>query len=101
MSSYESPAATDTVPGYESRAVVLERAGALPKPIARPAASPGRNQVLLRVFGSSVNYHDYVLCAQPEADVGQLLWPRVPFSDASTEVVELGENVTNVAVGDR
>jgi NADPH:quinone reductase-like Zn-dependent oxidoreductase len=85
---------------HESRAVVLERPGALPAPTVRAAASPQRNQVLLRVRGSSVNFHDYVLCARPEFDLGQLLWPRVPFSDNSAEVVELGQDVSHVAVGD-
>ncbi|MET0986635.1 MAG: NAD(P)-dependent alcohol dehydrogenase [Steroidobacteraceae bacterium] len=85
----------------QSKAVMLERPGPLPKPILRDAPKPQRQEVLLRVHSSSVNFHDYVLCTFPQAVGGTLAWPRVPFSDASAEVVELGADVENMAVGDR
>jgi NADPH:quinone reductase-like Zn-dependent oxidoreductase len=82
----------------ESRAIVLERPGALPPPTVRAASRPKRGEVLLQVGATSVNFHDLL------GVTGQLphvIWPRVPFSDASGEVVELGDDVTGVAVGDR
>ena len=46
----------------QSKAVLLEQPGPLPKPVIRAAARPKRQEVLLRVRSSSVNFHDYVLC---------------------------------------
>jgi NADPH:quinone reductase-like Zn-dependent oxidoreductase len=87
----------------ESNAVLLERPGPLPKPIKRAASSPRRQEVLLRVRGSSINFHDYVFSATAAGENAPypLKWPRVPFSDACGEIVALGEDVTGFAVGDR
>jgi NADPH:quinone reductase-like Zn-dependent oxidoreductase len=82
----------------ESYAVVLERPGALPKPVRRAAATPGPGEVLLKIGATSVNFHDYIAATGGLPD---LLWPRVPFSDACGHIIALGEGVTEFAIGDR
>jgi NADPH:quinone reductase-like Zn-dependent oxidoreductase len=83
----------------ESLSYVIDGPGRLAKPIARAASRPRAGEVLLRIRATSVNYKDYLGVVTGE--LPDLTWPRVPFADASAEVVELGEGVTNVAVGDR
>lgn len=57
---------------------------------------PGRGEVLVKAAASSLNYHDYVVCAgMREADDG-----RIPLSDLAGEVVEIGAEVTEFSVGD-
>lgn len=85
----------------QSKAVLLEQPGVLPKPMVRIAAQPRRYEVLLRVRSSSANYHDVVFCKMPQPAGSTLLWPRVPFSDASAEVVALGDGVSDWRIGDR
>ncbi|WP_375383107.1 NAD(P)-dependent alcohol dehydrogenase [uncultured Sphingomonas sp.] len=63
----------------------------------RPAATPGRGEVLLRVHATSVNYHDYVGI---NGGIPNLPVPRVPFSDAVATIEAAGEDVT-VALGAR
>jgi NADPH:quinone reductase-like Zn-dependent oxidoreductase len=53
---------------------------------------------LLRVHATSVNYHDIVGI---DGGIPGLPLPRVPFSDASTTVEDIGANVRNVGIGDR
>lgn len=64
----------------------------IPEP---PAAGPG--QLRVRVRASTLNYHDYAVVkgAIPTAD------GRIPLSDASGEVLEVGEGVSGYKVGDR
>jgi NADPH:quinone reductase-like Zn-dependent oxidoreductase len=83
----------------ESLAYVIDSPGRLTKPIARAVPRPRAGEVLLRIRATSVNYKDYLGVVTGE--LPDLTWPRVPFADASAQVVELGEDVTNVAVGDR
>ena len=55
---------------------------------------PGPGEVLMRVFASSLNYHDYVVVTGgiPTAD------GRVPMSDGAGEVVEVGPAVETPAM---
>ena len=66
----------------------------------RPDPKPGPGQVLLRMKASSLNYRDLVV---PMRGYGQFTGnlPLIPISDGVGEVVEVGEGVTRVKVGDR
>ncbi|MFC3172763.1 NAD(P)-dependent alcohol dehydrogenase [Novosphingobium bradum] len=61
-----------------------------------PPPPPGPGEIQVRVRASSLNYHDYSVCAGliPTAD------GRIPLSDAAGEVVALGEGVSGLALGD-
>jgi NADPH:quinone reductase-like Zn-dependent oxidoreductase len=80
-----------------SRAMVIRAAGELPVEVEREVPEPGPGEVLVRVGGSSMNYHDLVnlLGLLP----GPL--PRSPLSDGAGEVVAVGDGVGSLRVGDR
>jgi NADPH:quinone reductase-like Zn-dependent oxidoreductase len=63
----------------------------------RPSGKLQRGQVKVKVRAASLNYRD-VLVAKGFLP---LIYPRIPLSDAVGEVVELGEAVMRVAIGDR
>lgn len=65
----------------------------------RPQPSPGPGQVRLRMRAASLNYRD-LLMVRGHYNPRQPL-PLVPCSDGVGEVVEVGEGVSRVAVGDR
>ena len=62
-----------------------------------PSLSPG--QVLLKMKAASLNYRD--LLTVRKAHISPDKPPFIPFSDGVGEVVDLGEGVTRVKVGDR
>ncbi|WP_300456762.1 NAD(P)-dependent alcohol dehydrogenase [Accumulibacter sp.] len=66
----------------------------------RPLPQPKTGQVLLRMRASSLNYRDLVV---PERGYGSFTGtlPLIPVSDGVGEVVEVGPDVSRVAVGDR
>ncbi len=66
----------------------------------RPEPTPGPGQVLVRMKASSVNFRDLVV---PERGYGSFTGqlPLIPLSDGVGEVVQVGADVTRVAVGDR
>ncbi|SEJ58002.1 NADPH:quinone reductase [Sphingomonas sp. OV641] len=59
--------------------------------------APGRGEILVRVGASSLNFHDYAVVT------GMIPTPdgRIPMSDGAGEVVEVGEGVSEFAVGDK
>jgi len=68
--------------------------------VERPAPTPQRGQVLIKLRAASLNYRDlFVLRRGYGASTGTL--PLIPVSDGVGEIVALGEGVTRVAVGDR
>ena len=67
--------------------------------VERPDPKPGPGQVLIKVKATSINYRDLLL-VQGFYNPKQPL-PIIPFSDGAGEVVEVGEGVTRVKVGDR
>ncbi|MBW2462081.1 MAG: NAD(P)-dependent alcohol dehydrogenase [Deltaproteobacteria bacterium] len=69
------------------------------KRVTRVEAAPGRGQVRLRMLACALNYRD-LLMVRGEYNPRQAL-PLVPLSDGVGEVVEVGPDVTRVAVGDR
>ena len=65
--------------------------------IDRPRPEPGRGEVVLRITASSLNYRDRDIVAGKR----KLALPLVPVSDACGEVVAVGPDVSDFAVGDR
>lgn len=57
---------------------------------------PGPGEILVKAAASSLNFHDYLVVtgALPTED------GRIPMSDVAGEVVEVGDGVTEFAVGD-
>lgn len=83
----------------QQRAMIITAAGG-PEVLQvadMPVPSPGRNQVLIKISAAGVNRHD---CNQRAAGVHHDGNP-VPGLEASGVVVELGDNVTDIAVGER
>lgn len=58
--------------------------------------APGSNEIKVRLHANSLNYHDYA--------VVKGLWApkekRIPMADGAGEVIEVGDNVSDFAVGD-
>ncbi len=79
------------------QAIVMNGPGAPLEKVERSVEEPGPGQVLVKVKGSSLNFHDNVnlmgLLPGP--------WPRVPMSDGAGEVVAVGPGVDGLQVGDR
>jgi len=79
--------------------VAMEMAGpgVPPGPVERVVPDPAANEAVVRVHASSMNFHDVVNL------MGFLHgpWPRVPMSDGVGDVVSIGDQVTNVGIGDR
>lgn len=59
--------------------------------------SPAAGQILVKAAASSLNFHDYTVVSglSPVDD------NRIPMSDVAGEVVEIGDGVTEFAVGDK
>ncbi len=64
-----------------------------------PTPRPGRGQVLVKVYAVSLNYRD-LLMVRGQYNPKMAL-PRIPCSDGAGEVVELGEGVDTLTVGQR
>jgi NADPH:quinone reductase-like Zn-dependent oxidoreductase len=66
----------------------------------RPDPQPGPGQVLLRMKAASLNYRDLVV---PNRGYGAFTGnlPLIPLSDGVGEVIEVGQGVARVKVGDR
>jgi NADPH:quinone reductase-like Zn-dependent oxidoreductase len=60
---------------------------------------PGRGQVLVKVHAVSLNYRDLLLVRGHYNP--KMALPRIPCSDGAGEVVEVGEGVDTVTVGQR
>ena len=80
-------------------AIRLRKPGGLDKlymDSSEPVA-PGPGQVRVRNHASSLNFHDYaVAIGMIQVDEG-----RIPMSDGAGVVEEVGEGVTDFAVGDK
>lgn len=66
-------------------------------PATVEARAPRRNEVLVRIRASSLNYHDYavVIGALKPAE------GRIPMSDGAGDVIAVGDEVTLFKVGDK
>ena len=81
------------------KAVQLDKPGGLDNlkvvDLATPPA-PGAGEILVRIRGSSLNFHDYAVCAGfIPADDG-----RIPMADGAGVVEAVGAGVTEFAEGD-
>ena len=65
-----------------------------------PTPKPGRNQVLVRIRATSLNYRD-LMVATGKGARGPTPANLIPLSDGAGEVVETGPEVTRVKPGDR
>ncbi|SDE77226.1 NADPH:quinone reductase [Salipiger thiooxidans] len=59
-------------------------------------AAPGPGEITVRIHASSLNYHDYRVCAVE----GALPDGRIPMADGAGVVEAVGEGVDGLAVGD-
>lgn len=82
----------------QGKAMVLRAKGEPLELEEREPISPKRGQVLLRNAATSLNFHDFI---NVKGGIPGLPYPRVPFSDGCAEVLEVGEDVTGLKVGDR
>jgi NADPH:quinone reductase-like Zn-dependent oxidoreductase len=69
------------------------------KLVDRPDPRPGPRQVLLRMDAWSLNYRDLMVVRGQYS--ARLPLPLTPLSDGVGRVVEIGQGVTRVKVGDR
>jgi NADPH:quinone reductase-like Zn-dependent oxidoreductase len=60
---------------------------------------PGRGEVLIRIHAVSLNYRDLLMVGGHYNP--KLAMPRIPCSDGAGEVVEVGEGVTGLSLGQR
>ncbi|MYL96403.1 zinc-binding dehydrogenase [Novosphingobium sp. FGD1] len=72
--------------------------GVLSGVIQRDVPSPRSGELLLGVHATSINFHDLIGI---DGGIPGLPVPRVPFSDASATVLEVGAGVEGFAAGDR
>jgi len=68
--------------------------------IDRPIPKPGKGEVLVKIHAAALNPVDWKV-QKYGWFTENMKWPAVQGSDASGQVVELGEGVTTFAVGDR
>jgi NADPH:quinone reductase-like Zn-dependent oxidoreductase len=68
------------------------------KVVERPVPQPRRGEILIRVRAASLNYRDLAVLVQKY--MPSLALPFIPASDASGEVVAVGEEVTRFKVGE-
>jgi NADPH:quinone reductase-like Zn-dependent oxidoreductase len=69
------------------------------KPLTRPIPRPGPGEVLMQVRANSLNQRDLMAARGALPRNGQA--GVVPLCDGAGEIVEVGEGVSSVAVGDR
>lgn len=65
-----------------------------------PSPKPGNGEVRIRMHAASLNYRDLMVIS---GNYGRspLKVPLIPLSDGAGEVLEVGEGVTELSVGDR
>ena len=82
-----------------NRALVLPQAGLDHRTFEdREMPVPGPGEVVVRLRGSSLNYHDFVVL---QGMIPGMQFPRVPLSDGAGEVAAVGDGVARFAEGDR
>jgi NADPH:quinone reductase-like Zn-dependent oxidoreductase len=64
-----------------------------------PRPRPGKGEVLVKVHAVSLNYRDLLMIGGYYNP--RMALPRIPCSDGAGEVVEVGEDVTSIAVGQK
>lgn len=66
----------------------------------RPDPEPGPGEIVVAIKAASLNYRDLLLIHGGYGGQGGSL-PLVPLSDGAGEVIQVGDGVSRVAVGDR
>lgn len=83
-----------------TQAVVFEKFGLEHlKTVERDPGPPGPGEVRIKVRATSLNYRDYLMVMglyNPRLEM-----PLIPLSDGAGEVVEVGQGVTGLTIGDR
>ncbi|WP_034997380.1 zinc-dependent alcohol dehydrogenase family protein [Beijerinckia mobilis] len=81
-----------------SKAIIVEPGGGFDRVTIgeRKTAKPQPGEITVRLRASSLNYHDYAVVSG--------MWgpavPRIPMADGAGEIIEIGADVTEFAVGD-
>jgi NADPH:quinone reductase-like Zn-dependent oxidoreductase len=81
-----------------SKAIIVQPGGGFDRVTVgeSEAPKPRADEITVRLRASSLNYHDYAVVSG--------MWgpavPRIPMSDGAGEVVAVGDDVTEFAVGD-
>ena len=83
------------------KAFVLERYGQSLRAVDMPVPEPGPRQVLVRMAASGVNHADERTRVGEFKAVFRLDLPKVMGGELSGEVVAVGDQVTEFAVGDQ
>lgn len=83
------------------KAFVLERYGQPLRAVDMPVPEPGPRQVLVRTIASGVNHADERTRVGEFKAVFRLDLPKVMGGELSGEVVAIGDQVTEFAVGDQ
>lgn len=83
------------------KAIVLQDSPSIDnlRMIEQPMPKPRRQEILIRVGATALNYRDLEIASGNYHTAFSL--PLIPLSDAVGEVVEVGDNVTRFKVGDR
>lgn len=79
------------------KAVVIKEAGQPFTLSELPLEPPGPNQILVKVLACGVCFSDIAIAGGHMGDV----FPRIPGHEVIGDVVQVGENVTNLSVGQR
>jgi NADPH:quinone reductase-like Zn-dependent oxidoreductase len=69
--------------------------------VHEPEPQPKAREVVVRIRAASLNYKDLLFVRTVDEGGIPLSRPTIPLSDGAGEVVEVGEDVTRFAVGDR
>ena len=64
---------------------------------SRPAQPPGPNEITVKLYANSLNYHDFSVVSGIMGPVES----RIPMADGAGEVIDRGREVTEFKVGDR
>lgn len=81
-----------------ARAIIVDTGGGYDKVSvgAREARDPGPSEIKVRVHGSSLNYHDFLVVSGAWGPAE----PRIPMADGAGVVTAVGDGVSEFAVGD-
>ncbi|OAR03644.1 hypothetical protein LLEC1_00906 [Akanthomyces lecanii] len=79
------------------KAVVIEKANAPFKIVERPLKAPAAGEVLVKVLACGVCFSDVAIASGEMGDV----FPRIPGHEIVGDVVQVGDGVKNLKVGER
>jgi len=82
-----------------AKAIIIQPGGGFDRVTfgACEAPKPETGEVTVKICASSLNYHDYAVVSGMWGPVE----PRIPMSDGAGEVIAIGPDVTEFAVGDK